>query len=392
MFSDLKYLKNRNIIILSIVKWGKMRVSKHHYALELASASNKVYYVEPPDILLKESFRISKSDENNNLFIITYKPVARGKRFFPPSIYRYIEWIQSKWLLNKLKIAPDILISFDPYRFSNLRWFNATTTIFFAADLYKSSDVPGEVITADLCIGVSPTIVHLLRQSNKMSYFINHGLNRAFVSLANNQLKEYKGWQKNKRITVGYIGNLLIGSLDRKSMTTVIREHPDLNFVFWGQYKERQDNVMSGGSADIKEFICFLQNSPNVELAGPKTPMELTTDILKADMFWLCYDNSYTWAVDGSNSHKILEYLATGRPIISSNISVYQNLELLYMVDSEKKINFNYFFKEKIKEIPNSESSTKVEKRIQFALSNSYSHHIYEIDKLISENTQNLID
>ena len=40
-------LENLNILIISPQKWGKMKLSKHHYATTLAE-NNNVYYLNPP--------------------------------------------------------------------------------------------------------------------------------------------------------------------------------------------------------------------------------------------------------------------------------------------------------------------------------------------------------
>jgi len=37
-------LRNKTIIILSPEKWGKMMLSKHHYAIELAGMGNIVFF------------------------------------------------------------------------------------------------------------------------------------------------------------------------------------------------------------------------------------------------------------------------------------------------------------------------------------------------------------
>jgi glycosyltransferase involved in cell wall biosynthesis len=380
----LRNLNNKKVVILSTVKWGKMRVSKHHYALELAATGNTVFYIEPPDIKSSLSFSIRRSEVYENLFIVTYKPIARGKRFLPNFIHKKLEEFQAKILLKKLNISPYLLISFDPYRFSNLKWFNAKKSIFFAADLYKSSHVPGEVVTADFCLGVSTTIVQLLKQSNENSFFINHGLNSSLVKLGERQLKQQVEKNRIKSITVGYIGNLLISSLDRKAMMDVIQEHCDIKFIFWGQYKVGQDNVLPGSASDTWEFISFLEKCPNVELAGPKNQNELANEITRADVFWLCYDAGYTWAVDGSNSHKILEYLATGRPVVTTFISLYENSDLLYMQDAKDKGMFAEFFKNAIQSLPDLETESLIQKRIRFALSNSYNQRLKEIDNLIA--------
>ena len=41
-------LRNKTILIISPQAWGKMFLSKHHYAIELAKRGNAVYFLNPP--------------------------------------------------------------------------------------------------------------------------------------------------------------------------------------------------------------------------------------------------------------------------------------------------------------------------------------------------------
>ena len=78
-------LENKVIWILSPNRWGKMKVSKHHYALTLAARNNIVYFIEPPS-LESSGMVIQPSTESKNLFIVSYRPVFRGKNFLPKFI------------------------------------------------------------------------------------------------------------------------------------------------------------------------------------------------------------------------------------------------------------------------------------------------------------------
>jgi len=44
----MKFLRNKKVLVLSPQSWGKMRISKHHYALKLAALGNEVCFVNPP--------------------------------------------------------------------------------------------------------------------------------------------------------------------------------------------------------------------------------------------------------------------------------------------------------------------------------------------------------
>jgi len=385
----MQFLINKTVFILSPVKWGKMRVSKHHYAIELAQAGNCVYFIEPPDITLKKGFVISESGEYKNLFLVSYKPVARGQRFSPAFLYRQLLRIQVQLLLKQVKKKPDLVISFDPCRFENLKWFGAEKTLFFAADLYLSSSVPGEVGTADICLGVSPTIVNLLNKNNPASYYINHGVNAVFVEMAKRQKKQmtlFKGLVPSKAQTAGYIGNLLIGSLDRETMRRVIISHPKITFIFWGQYDRGQDNMVAHEAKEVWDFIDFLKESANVILRGPKNQEELALEILQADFFWVCYDLHVSWQVDGSNSHKILEYLATGRPVIANHTLAYNHTDLIYMLQENNNSSYCSLFDKTVEQIKFGEKEELINSRLDFALANAYSRHIELIDSLLSGN------
>ncbi len=49
MGAPVDMLNDKTILIISPQEWGKMLLSKHHYALELAKAGNIFYFLNPPD-------------------------------------------------------------------------------------------------------------------------------------------------------------------------------------------------------------------------------------------------------------------------------------------------------------------------------------------------------
>ena len=75
-------------MIISPERWGKIKVSKHHYALTLAKRGNVVYYLNPPSI--SGPFSINVKNVRQNLKIINYRTFLRGSNRFPMVIRRYI--------------------------------------------------------------------------------------------------------------------------------------------------------------------------------------------------------------------------------------------------------------------------------------------------------------
>jgi len=362
-----------------------MRVSKHHYALAMAKQGAKVYFVEPPYLNNKAEIQLTNIHEDDNLFVVSYRPIARGKRYLPRFAYDFFQKRQSRIILRAIG-KPDILLSFYPFMFQNLKWFKASKSIFFAVDLV-GKELPGEVLSADICFGVSRTICNQLSTGGRHIHMINHGLNDAFSKYATRQLNLLNSSsriQSSKTLTIGYFGNLMIGALDRNVMKQVIVQHKDMHFVFWGQFERNQDNMVAYESKEVWQFIEFLRASPNVHLKGPKESHELVKEIEMVDVFWLCYNNKYDSQVDGSNSHKILEYLATGKPVISSHISAYQNSSLLYMLQEEDNSKFSSYFEDSLHKIQ-LEGNDLAQKRIEFALSNTYDQHLNTITRLITQ-------
>lgn len=375
-------LSNKVVFLLSPERWGTMRISKHHYAIELAERGNQVYFVEPPD-LSHSGISITPSDEHASLFVVKYKPQYRGKRFLPAAIYRWMLRKQIRQLVKAAGHRPDVVLCFDPYRFLNLTWFKAQVAIFFAADLFSHGELPEEALTADFCLGVSDTIVELLKKGASHVYFMNHGLNRFFVDAARYQLEQIgKHRAGEATITAGYVGNLLMEAPDRQQMREVILAHPDVRFIFWGQY-ERGGNIGHFDNADVTAFIEFLKTQPHVVLRGAVHPSVLSEECKQADVFWLCWQLNLNKMWDGSNSHKVLEYLSTGKPVVSHYMSTYKESLLIDMLPTKDNTGYVNLFANVVKRVKEGEPIDKQRERISFSIENAYQSHISTIESLV---------
>ena len=379
-------LENKVIWILSPNRWGKMKVSKHHYALTLADRNNTVYFIEPPS-LEEKGIRIRKLDGNDKVFIVSYRPLFRGKDFLPGFIYKYLLHHQINLFRKAIPQKPDLIWCFAPFVYEDLHWFRAPVNILHAMDFGIRTDLPPETKSSDIILGVSASILDWLRPSAIPIYFLNHGLGKAFAKRANQSLQSIGFLPKpvQHRLKVGYIGNLLMEAPDRSTMMRVIRNHPDIDFVFWGQYEnDGSNNLGSWYHDDVPEFINFLKNAPNVGLKGPQDSEKIQEEIDTIDIFWICWKVGISTLWDGSNSHKIMEYLSTGKPVIAHQIKTYENTDLLYMLPTETNENYLALFDEVVEKVRNGEEPSLIKKRIEFALSNTYEKQVDRIEKILN--------
>src|SRR4030095_6805250 len=99
-----------------------------------------------------------------------------------------------------------------------------------------------------------------------------------------------------------------------------IRNHPKLQFEFWGENDFRKSTIhfAQDVSEKTKEFLKTLKNLPNVKMHGPVSPSELAKGIGQMDALLICYNIR-----NDQNHHKVLEYLGTGKVIVSNYLSAY---------------------------------------------------------------------
>jgi hypothetical protein len=376
--------ENKIVFIISLEHWGGMKLSKHHYAMELAKNNCRVFFIESPRPSNKD-VTIESCDDHPNIKIVKYKPVYRGKRFLPRFIFNRLLQYQIKLLLKTIGVKPDVVWSFQGYLLGNLQLFGAPVTIFFAADSFSETKLPREIYSADILFGVSDTIYNRIKESGKPTFQINHGLQREFVESAQRLSGAEMKVVSNKNISVGYSGNLRMEALDRQTMMKVIRNNPEIKFVFWGTYSKYGSNLgVAFKDKEVDEFIDFLENSGNVQLRGVVSSKQLQQEMIEMDMFWICWNLQLSTFWDGSNSHKILEYLSTGKPVVSHYVSSYKNNNMLYMLSTKDNLEYELLFNDIVNKIKTGESAEVIKRRLSFAINNSYQSQLKFIEDKIN--------
>lgn len=376
-------LKNKIIFIVSHEEWGDMMMSKHHYAIELGRRGNKVYFINHPDrrYRLKRGEVKVNSTNYKNVFSVNHRIVHPF--FFKYKLKRLYEYLTSfhiKQIIKKIGVQPDVVWSFDAENSLPLEFFSKR-----ALKIYMPVDGPFNHVfeldagrNANIIVSVTERILNRYRELKAPKYQVNHGVSDVFIN-------ERVSRELNSPIRIGYSGSLVRNDLDIPVFTKIISSHPDKIFEFWGENNPARSTIhlQQDVSDATKRFLSFLFNSPNVILHGAVTSKTLAEGLKRMDALLIAYNIK-----NDQNHHKVLEYLGSGRVIISSYMSSYvSHPGLIQMVtSSENNDELPALFDSTISRLEFFNSPQKQEERISYAMQFTYSNQVRRIERFLIEN------
>ncbi|MFT3679151.1 MAG: hypothetical protein QM791_02690 [Ferruginibacter sp.] len=372
-------LHNKTILVLSPQSWGTIYLSKHHYAIELAKLGNTVYFLNPPaETGLKKGIALKKSEAHPNLFIIDHAlPFPYKLKFHIMSIFHWLMKFHLRRIIKKIPGKIDIVWSFDIGNLYPFKYFPNMYRVFHPVDEPLNKEAMQSARGAQVIFSVTKEILQKYHSYNIPSYFINHGVSTDFLNAAAPKVN-------NDSIHVGFSGNLTRNDIDREVLLEIIKTNRDIVFNFWGPVNSAQSNI--GGAADdiSSQFIAALKQLENVILHGAVPSAKLATAIQGVDAFLICYDVNKDQS-KGTNYHKVMEYISTGKVIVANNITTYAALPNLVQMVAERDSNAHLLplFNEVIKNIHHYNSPALQEERRCYAASNTYQKQIQKIEKLL---------
>lgn len=377
-------LTGKTILIISPQSWGKMFVSKHHYAVELAKRGNTVYFLNPPDEKLQNNIIIKNEVEGLSLFCIYHKiNFPYFIKFHAIGLFHWLMKGQVKKILKAIGRPLDIIWSFDLENLYPFRLFpGKVLRIFHPVDEPRTNNAILAAEGADVIFSVTYEILEKYHSNKAPKWFINHGISADFLNLE--QIEP----NRRDKLYIGVAGNLLRPDIDHKIFLQIIDENVDIIFECWGSYHFNDANLAGEENREIQHFIKALQLKPNVRLHGAVGTKELVKGFAKMDGFLICYDVIRDQS-KGTNYHKIIEFLSTGKVVISNNVSTYERYPGLIEMVKERDSNENLpiLFKKIINDVGVHNSKARMEYRMNFANNNSYQKHLNEIEYVIFDKT-----
>lgn len=377
-------LEDKNILLISPQPWGRMFVSKHHYAVELCRRGNRVTFLEGPRESGPSSLQVRPVDDVPGLRVVSRRTrIPTWLRFKARPIYDALVEREILAFLRELGTEFDLVWSFEPNVYGDFRAFRAPFVIYHPVDMVETVAQISVARSADLVLSVAENILEKFRSERTERHFINHGLGPDFVRAAERHGSSWTATSGPRR--VGYVGNLFIQQIDRTAFRNVVTENPDVEIHVWGPTEPKQSNVGVHEGEDIARFVKFLQASPNVRLRGVSPARELSEALYEMDAFLLCYDPIRDPAA-GANSHKILEYLSTGRVVIANHVATYAGRDdLLVMAQPGHNRALPGLFRSTMSELERHNSPEATSRRARFALAQSYEQHVARVDRIIEE-------
>ncbi|MCB9194909.1 MAG: hypothetical protein H6598_01615 [Flavobacteriales bacterium] len=348
-------LKGKRILIISPDSWGFIKMSKHHYALELAK-DNEVFFLGPPN---KSSSTIETSEGVN---IIKYLPLFKGINKVP------FIWLKRKLMSFEIRRIEkfcqgefDVVWSFDSSRLYYLDLFGTQMKIAHIVDHRENFYLEELVLSSDLILASSDSIIERINEFGKQASKIQHG----YIESIEKTKVDLPGENKIKGI---YVGNLDIVYFDWKILKRLAETRSDVDFILVGPISEdNKDKIYNWGLENVRIL-------PKIESSL------IYSFLLSSDFCFQIYDVEM-YPEQLQNPHKTMQYIGSGRPIFSSFTYEYSNLNLLFFYSKESlETDFERF----LNELSALNSEKERARRVSYALGNTYKHQIERIENLIN--------
>lgn len=221
---------------------------------------------------------------------------------------------------------------------------------------------------ADWVFVVSEELLKLKRKTNKNVHLIPNGVE--FEHFAQAAREEDGGsipW--NDRPTLGFTGKITL-RLDFRLLAQLATAHPNWNLVMVGPQEHDAELVYN---PDYRDFMAL----PNVHMTGSKEYRELPASMRSFDVCILPYTTD-----DPFNMHcsplKLYEYLATGKPIVSTDLPAVRPFDSLVRIaqDAEE-------FERQVAAALEERDEELRQRRLAVARENSWEKRAVEVLKII---------
>ena len=359
---------SKNILLISPDPWSPYWVSKHHYAWQLAQEGHCVYFLDPP----KDKNLIRQI--NPQLYLIQYRKRFKGLKYLPRTLAMYFMRRELKHISRIARTTFDVVWSFDTSRFFHMEVFSSMAIkIAHLVDLTENFNRSALCKGADLCLGTSEAICRQMKKHHPLTFKISHAyqtVQRGYKP----QSKTLLPVRMQFKHSVGYVGNLDIPYLHWRLIRNCIKTYTDTSFFFIGPY---------GKTSRSRDQIYELQSAHNVFFLGARPSSAIPTYLSCFDVLLVAYQSG-KYPQQLASPHKLLEYFASGKVIVSTWCNEYQDKRhLLEMVEEDEDIIAR--LGEVLANLDEYNDADRVHARKAYAAEHTYAGQLKHIEGLVNQ-------
>ena len=379
-------LKGQDIICISTSDWDKPWGSKQQLMSRL-SAHNRVLYVEYQASILhlylfarfKKWNRLQKISEN--IFVFTPFPLLPFGYYFRNinTINQRIILASIRKIFKKIRFRNPILWIYPPSAVDLIDKLGEKLVLYHCiADFTneKKNHLRTKTILSmekelvkrsDIVLALTESLRERHMHKNVNTYLFPSAVDdRLFLSFLNRDIEEPKDIRGIKKPRIGLVGYLDARIIDTELLCFLADRYPEWSVILIGPR--------------FRYFSKFksLTKRNNVYFLGEKENYRVPLYIKNLDVCIIPYViNEFT---NNISPLKLYEYLALGKPVISTKLEEVQKFKDIIKVsdDTEDFIkNISLALKEKDVEIVN--------KRLDFARENSWTERLRYVSELIEK-------
>jgi glycosyltransferase involved in cell wall biosynthesis len=389
-------LCHKNIVYFGPEKWEGMWRNRHQLMYRF-SKNNKVIYVEPKisfNILRAKIFRdgfyfkeFVKKVFQRRIEKVSHNLYIYHSPFFIPIIgknpFDKITWwawkLLLKFKLKRLGFSKSILWFSRPYMHNLLNGIKSEFKIYHIVDEYSSYGkitskkknkikyMERELLKkVDMVIVVSKELFDSKSKFNDNTYLIPNGVDfGTYNSVYNGVTEKPLDVAMLESPIIGYSG-LISSRLNLDLIEDVAEERPDWSIALVGSVSEK-----------CKAILNELCKKRNIWYLGLKSHDKVPHYIKAFDVCIIPY--RITEETQNLSSLKLYEYMAMGKPIVTSDFKSIDKLKKYVRVAKQKNDFIKY-----IEDSLNEKNSDKVSERRSFAADNTWENRIMRISEKIN--------
>ena len=391
--SSGNFLKNKDIVIISISDWEGPKRIRQFLSEELARQGNRVLFVESQYTLskflkkpsLSRVFRFLQGPRRHaeNLSLLATFPFIPGGEFSP--LISRTNWnIERTFLrsaMKRLGFHNPILWMFAYNAKPLIGKLGESLSLYFCNDAFSllvDSRALQQRVAAleqdllqkvDIVFTVSEKLSQEKSQFHTSVHTIHHGVDIKLFEHSSEVGAARPSDLPAKSPIIGYSG-VIRYMLDLEMISFLAGKQPDWNFVLVGPVTESR--------ADFYTQSEELKRRPNVYFLGSKRPEELPPYINAFDVGLLPY-------VQGEVSTyyaaplKFYEYLAAGKPVVSTVGPLQYDQDVVLNCSTKEEV------LAAIQEALSKDSPELAAKRKNIARDNSWERRVRQIDYILSQ-------